>query len=139
MGTKNNPGKFDCYATADPDEPIFVLLGRDPLAGALVRVWASLRREMFADARSDEKAREANAVAETMDSWCRRHGIGPIDRIDLNMIVRLAYGADRPVILGNDPRDCNHFYPTTRDGRCHGCGKSRAAIDAVAARKPKSL
>ena len=21
MGTKNNPGKFDCYANADSDEP----------------------------------------------------------------------------------------------------------------------
>ena len=26
MGTKNNPGKFDCYANAKPDEPLFVLL-----------------------------------------------------------------------------------------------------------------
>ncbi|HAW11807.1 MAG TPA: aspartate decarboxylase, partial [Chloroflexi bacterium] len=30
MGTKNNPGKFDCYDDAHPDEPMFVLLGRDP-------------------------------------------------------------------------------------------------------------
>ena len=29
MGTKNNPGKFDCYEHAKPDEPMFVLLGRD--------------------------------------------------------------------------------------------------------------
>ena len=28
MGTKNNPGRFDCYGNAEPDEPIFVLLGR---------------------------------------------------------------------------------------------------------------
>jgi hypothetical protein len=29
MGTKNQPGKFDtCYANADPDEPMFVLLGK---------------------------------------------------------------------------------------------------------------
>jgi hypothetical protein len=28
MGTKNVPGKFDCYANALPDEPTFVLLGR---------------------------------------------------------------------------------------------------------------
>ena len=43
MGTKNNPSKYDCYANAKPDEPMFVLLGRDPLAGMLVRVWADVR------------------------------------------------------------------------------------------------
>jgi hypothetical protein len=45
MGTKNNPGKFDCYDDAHPDEPMFVLLGRDPAAGSLVRLWAR-RREL---------------------------------------------------------------------------------------------
>lgn len=43
MGSKNNPGKFDCYAAAHPDEPMFTLLGRDPLAAGLVRIWAQLR------------------------------------------------------------------------------------------------
>lgn len=44
MGTKNNPDKFDCYAKAEPDEPLFVLLGRDYLAGHLVAIWAHMRR-----------------------------------------------------------------------------------------------
>jgi len=43
MGTKNNPGQFDCYAKALPDEPMFVLLGRDPLAGFLTSIWAKMR------------------------------------------------------------------------------------------------
>jgi len=43
MGTKNNPGKFDCYEKAEPDEPMFVLLARDPLAGHLVSIWAKMR------------------------------------------------------------------------------------------------
>lgn len=43
MGTKNNPGSFDCYANAEPDEPMFTLLARDPLAPGLVRIWAALR------------------------------------------------------------------------------------------------
>lgn len=38
MGTKNNPGTFDCYANAAPDEPMFVLLGRDKHAPLLVRL-----------------------------------------------------------------------------------------------------
>jgi len=43
MGTKNNPGKFDCFAKAEPDEPVFVLLGRDPQAAHLVSIWSKLR------------------------------------------------------------------------------------------------
>lgn len=40
MGTKNNPGTFDCYANAKPDEPMFVLLARDKKAPEIVRAWA---------------------------------------------------------------------------------------------------
>jgi hypothetical protein len=43
MGTKNNPGKYDCFNKAEPDEPLFVLLGRDPQAAHLVSIWAKLR------------------------------------------------------------------------------------------------
>ena len=43
MGTKNNPGQFDCYANAEPDEPMFVLLGRDRLAPFLVSIWSKIR------------------------------------------------------------------------------------------------
>lgn len=43
MGTKNKPGKYDCYANAEPDEPMFVLLARDPLAPFLVSLWAKMR------------------------------------------------------------------------------------------------
>ena len=42
MSTKNNPGNFDCYANAAPDEPMFVLLARDPIAPILVRIWACM-------------------------------------------------------------------------------------------------
>lgn len=43
MGTKANPGQFDCYQAAQPDEPIFVLLGRDRLAAHLVSIWSKIR------------------------------------------------------------------------------------------------
>jgi hypothetical protein len=43
MGTKNDPGKFDCYAALDPNEPHFVLRSTDKLAPGLVRVWTALR------------------------------------------------------------------------------------------------
>lgn len=43
MGTKSNPGKFDCYTNALQDEPMFVLLARDPDFLRLVRKWAKRR------------------------------------------------------------------------------------------------
>lgn len=43
MGTKANPGDYDCYEKARPDEPMFVLLARDPIAPFLVSIWSSIR------------------------------------------------------------------------------------------------
>lgn len=43
MATKNNPGKHDCYTKADPDEPLFTLRGKDPIAAWLVGAWVALR------------------------------------------------------------------------------------------------
>lgn len=43
MGTKENPGKYDCYANALPDEPMFILLARDPDFMRLVNMWADKR------------------------------------------------------------------------------------------------
>lgn len=42
MGTKNNPGEFDCYAKAGPDEPIFTLRAKDPFAADMVELWRLL-------------------------------------------------------------------------------------------------
>lgn len=42
MGTKNNPGKYDCYEKAEPDEPLFVLIGRDQTASDFVDLWAHI-------------------------------------------------------------------------------------------------
>lgn len=69
MGTKRNPGQFDCYANADPDEPMFILLGRDPLAPLLVRRWAELRQR---DGEDPKKVGEACACADAMEAWRKR-------------------------------------------------------------------
>mgnify|MGYP001565718406 CR=1 FL=1 len=44
MGTKNNPGVFDCYQSADPDEPMFTLRGKDCSAFMLVFLWVDMRK-----------------------------------------------------------------------------------------------
>ncbi len=68
MGTKNDPGDYDCYENAHPDEPMFVLLGRDPEAPALVREWARKRRILGEDRA---KVLEAYQCATEMAIWHR--------------------------------------------------------------------
>ena len=90
MGTKNNPGKFDCYDAAEPDEPMFTLLARDRLAAHLVSIWAKLRygdgeaaQAVFDDlmlkhamhyaiAPDIPKAQEATECAINMFAWRKR-------------------------------------------------------------------
>jgi hypothetical protein len=93
MGTKNQPGEFDCYAAADPNEAMFVLLGRERMAAGVVRSWARrywwrkvlppMLRLMFDEgirrikrddlrglvARRDSKYHEALQCALSMNAW----------------------------------------------------------------------
>lgn len=74
MGTKNNPGRFDCYANAEPDEPMFVLLGRDPHGHAAVRKWADDREQMIRaglkPAEDIHMVFEARECADAMEAYC---------------------------------------------------------------------
>lgn len=81
METKNNPGPDSCYAKADPDEPMFILLGRDPEAALTVRFWAALRlarltREAGASSvhtlteEQQAQPRQAFAAARQMQEYC---------------------------------------------------------------------
>ena len=75
MGTKNNPGEFDCYANADRDEPLFVLRASDPLAPMLVRNWAECYRmqKTAEDGTPTDKTvrkyTEALECADQMAEW----------------------------------------------------------------------
>lgn len=69
MGTKNNPGKFDCYANAAPDEPMFILLARDANAPRLVRMWAADRQVMHGGQNDPDKVKEAFDLADAMDAY----------------------------------------------------------------------
>jgi hypothetical protein len=68
--SKNNPSKFDCYAAAAPDEPMFVLLARDPSAPFLVALWALIREKLGED---PEKIAEALECGEAMERWLHEH------------------------------------------------------------------
>lgn len=66
MGTKNNPGEFDCYENAEPDEPMFVLLARDSQAPNLIRQWVKYREYLEG---ITPKLQEALDCADAMDRW----------------------------------------------------------------------
>lgn len=72
-GSKLNPGVEDCYTEALPDEPLFVLLARDPQAPKLVREWAAGRASLIAhgDKPADDvdKTTRAMALATKMELW----------------------------------------------------------------------
>lgn len=83
MGTKNNPGVFDCYDHAEPDEPYFTLLARDSTAPEIVEAWATAReaklheaidrvtgREMLDEM---EQIAEARRCADQMRDWRREN------------------------------------------------------------------
>lgn len=77
MATKNNLGPFDCYANAESDEPMFILLARDRHAPALVKEWAR-RRE--AEGEDLAKVEEARKVAVSMRQWREEHRPGSASR-----------------------------------------------------------
>lgn len=66
MGTKNAPGPVDCYANAEPDEPMFVLLARDPDAPQLLRAWATLREDRGED---PDRVAEVRDIATEMERY----------------------------------------------------------------------
>ena len=77
MGTRNNPGVWDCYAKAEPDEELFTLMARDPDFEEFVRWWAHWRSRQIAagvrPANEEEYAqiREAQEIATRGGIWGR--------------------------------------------------------------------
>lgn len=104
MGTKLKPGAFDCYGNALPDEPMFVLLARDPAAPATVNHWAMLRENRLAivveageiapEAAAREAAMldEARACAMAMRAW--RAANWPARRDEARAFARMWRGCD---------------------------------------------
>lgn len=112
MGTKNNPGAFDCHAAAHPDEPLFTLLGRDPLGASLVTLWA-LARDVLADQRPDpgrerEKVAEAMTCVDAMKQWLyslRRVEVNVLDVLPFDILaaaLRRRGAIVTPVPFGGD-------------------------------------
>lgn len=73
MGTKNKPGRFDCYSNAEPDEPMFILLARDACAPAAVEKWIEYREALITLGIKPEADRtmldEARQCVANMRAW----------------------------------------------------------------------
>lgn len=116
MGTKNNPGAFDCYEKAEPDEPMFVLLGRDKHAPTLVWLWAVLRNLEGGDG---EKVTEAQECAVAMIQWLAAHdkkavGVGQSVLAGVLELIRAAnFNAPAALNSASDGDAIRAFFTTT--------------------------
>lgn len=68
MSTKLNPGQFDCYNAALPNEEVFVLLARDPTSPATIRDWCDRRIAAGKNQPTDQQIVEALECADRMDA-----------------------------------------------------------------------
>lgn len=95
MSTLKDPGAFDCLAKLAPDEPYFVLIGRDPLASVLVDLWADVRVRMDANEPA-VKITEARLCAAQMEAWAAAHAHGDIDMAERAVALEAANFPDAP-------------------------------------------
>jgi hypothetical protein len=77
MWSKSKPGPFDRYAEAAPEEPVFVLLGRDPVSTFLVSLWIGVHGVMGGN--SPAEALDAAQCSLALEQWARAHG-GDVNR-----------------------------------------------------------
>lgn len=68
MGTKSNPGEFDCYTKAGDDEPIFTLRAKDENAPYTILTWIICATIAGVD---PAKIAEARACRKAMRKWRR--------------------------------------------------------------------
>src|SRR5580704_17411891 len=77
MGTKQEPGNYDCYKLAEPDEPMFTLLARDRDAAMIVKMWAFFRKQQIDMGLRPEEDRaqvsEAIHCATEMEIWQQQY------------------------------------------------------------------
>lgn len=81
--SKNDEKAFDCFANAEPDEPMFVLLARDVRAPALVEQWADVSESRGTDPAKVENAREC---AGQMRAWREKNRPEPEPNDDPELV-----------------------------------------------------
>ncbi|MES2415138.1 MAG: hypothetical protein V4614_15130 [Pseudomonadota bacterium] len=106
MGTRRNPGKYDCYHAAHPNEPMFILLGRDRFGASLVRYWVAARNALSGGSRQEtEKLLDASVCSSDMKKWCEEKKGRSLDVLEWLPFDILAQeltrrGIPLPVVMG---------------------------------------
>lgn len=76
--------------SAGPDEPVFPLLGRDPMAGILIRLWAHLRQDAGEDPATVE---DALHIAAACEQWAVANGKEAKVKAAIQSLQRMAMPA----------------------------------------------
>jgi hypothetical protein len=112
METKANPNPLGCYARALPHEPMFILLARDPVAPAVIRLWAERRMEGRLDGQpgteSDQIVDALNS-AEAFEAWRIEHD-GEWREAEAKRAAMVERFARRIAAATNDGQDGDHYW-----------------------------
>lgn len=113
MSTKSNPSMFRCYEAALPDEPMFVILGRDPAGPATLEFWAAERVKQHKVHEQDDQDRIKAAIdeAKDMQGW-RDMNLNPVgDGIPSWKHPRQIMDDDRPIrMMPESSIDVRHVW-----------------------------
>lgn len=99
--TKSHPGAFKCYEAALPDEPMFVILGRDPAGPATLEFWATerVRQEKVHERDDQDRIKAAVDEAKDMAAWRTMilDSMDPIELVPAWKLPRQIMDDDGPV------------------------------------------
>lgn len=126
--TKTHPGMFRCYEAALPDEPMFVILGRDPAGPATLEFWAQERvRQQKVHERDDQdRIKAAIDEAKDMQDW-RSRMVAHAEELNEPPVWKLPrpFGDDLPPV--REIRTFDQIDPTAPGGRTVGAHPALAA------------
>lgn len=110
MGTRLNPGRFDCYSAALADEEQFVLNARDPAFSPTIRFWITQREAMIG--RGEKPVSDNEMLTEA--GLCATRGVAwRSDNAMVSIFDKFASEGDQPVFVG--PRWQYEQPPETRE------------------------
>lgn len=87
------------YVLCDPDEPFFVLLGRDPQAPRLVDNWANLR-SYSTDPDDAPKSKQAKEIAVAMAKYREANPTRGLSKQVYEQILQLSEKRDKVILEG---------------------------------------
>jgi hypothetical protein len=115
MSTKEDPGKWDCYANLLPNEPYYLLMGRSRLAPLLVRMELMTRRWEITLGLRPNTAEEHAQIAEGFRCLSEMEIFGREWR-DAKEHATIAFAADGTPLIGEHARKEKNSTSGANDG-----------------------